>query len=425
MLFEQFIQFLPTEGIKIVLALFLGFLIGLEREENKANDSHYAFGGIRSFPLIALIGYTVALLSNHQILPEILGFLVVGGFLMLSYWHKVNTTPAKDMPGVTSELSGLITYLVGALVYHDYFWIATTLIVASMLLLALKEALEGLTRKISPNEILTLAKFLLLSAVILPALPNKPFGMFQINPFTTWLVVVAVCTISYGSYILMRLTKTGGVMLSAVLGGIYSSTATTVALAKHSTTETHPHLFAGATLIASAFMYLRLILLVAIFNSNLLHYLLMPFLILAIAAIIGGWLWAHRADGPPENMQRQFQQGNPLELRAAFFFATLFLIILAISRLVISHIGHSGVYALGTVIGFADVDPFVMSMTQAAGSATGLNVAAGAVLLAAASNNLAKGIYAYAFSKRTRTGQESLFLLILLGIAGLLPLVWL
>ena len=124
-------------------------------------------------------------------------------------------------------------------------------------------------------------------------------------------------------------------------------------------------------------------------------------------------------------MQRQFQQGNPLELRAAFFFAALFLIILAISRLVISHMGHSGVYALGAIIGFADVDPFVMSMTQAAGSATGLNVAAGAILLAAASNNLAKGIYAYAFSKRSRTGQESLFLLILLGIAGLIPLVWL
>jgi uncharacterized membrane protein (DUF4010 family) len=425
MLFEQFVQLIPTEGIKIVVALFLGFLIGLEREENKANDSHYAFGGIRSFPLIALIGYSVALLSNRQLLPEILGFLVVGGFLMISYWHKITTTPAKEMPGVTSELSGLITYLVGALVCHDYFWIATTIIVASMLLLALKEALEGLSRKIAPNEILTLAKFLLLSAVILPALPNQSFGMFRINPFTTWLVVVAVCTISYGSYILMRLTKTGGVMLSAVLGGIYSSTATTVALAKHSTTEAHPHLFAGATLIASAFMYLRLILLVGIFNGNLLHYLLLPFLILAAGAIIGGWLWAHRANGPAEDMQRQFKQGNPLELRAAFFFAALFLIILAISRLVISHIGHGGVYALGAIIGFADVDPFVMSMTQTAGSVTGLNIAAGAILLAAASNNLAKGIYAYAFGKRGRAGRESLFLLLILGIAGLIPLLWL
>jgi uncharacterized membrane protein (DUF4010 family) len=425
MLFEQFIHLLPTEGIKIVIALFLGFLIGLEREENKASDSHYAFGGVRSFPLIALIGYAVALLSNRQLLPEIIGFMVVGGFLMLSYWHKVNSPSAKDMPGVTSELSGLITYLVGALVCHDYFWIATTIIVASMLLLALKEALEGLTRKISPHEILTLAKFLLLSAVILPALPNQSFGRFQINPFTTWLVVVAVCTISYGSYILMRITKTGGVLLSAILGGLYSSTATTVALAKRSTTEAHPHLFAGATLLASAFMYLRLILLVGIFNRQLLHFLFIPFLILAAVAMLGGWLWTMRKDGPQENMQRQFQQGNPLELRAAFFFAALFLAILVISRLAITRIGYSGVYVLGAIIGFADVDPFVMSMTQEAGSATGMNIATGAILLAVATNNFAKGIYAYGFGKRGIAAKESLLLLLLLSIAGLIPLIWL
>jgi hypothetical protein len=84
MIFDQFAQFLPAPGIKIVLALFLGFLIGLEREERKANDSHYSFGGVRTFPLIALIGYTIALLSGGQLLPEVLGLMVVGGFLMLS-----------------------------------------------------------------------------------------------------------------------------------------------------------------------------------------------------------------------------------------------------------------------------------------------------------------------------------------------------
>jgi len=140
MALDQFIQFLPTEGIKIVLVLFLAFLIGLEREERKANDTHYSFGGVRTFPLIALIGYTISLLSGPQFLPEILGFLVVGGFMMLSYWHKVSSRQADEMPGVTSELSGLVTYLVGALVFHNYYWIATTLTVASLLLLELKDA---------------------------------------------------------------------------------------------------------------------------------------------------------------------------------------------------------------------------------------------------------------------------------------------
>jgi hypothetical protein len=182
-------------------------LIGLEREERKSGNNYYSFGGIRTFPLIGLIGYSIALLSGKQLVPEILGMLAVSGFLMLSYWHKVSSRQSSEMPGVTSELSGIITYLVGALISHDYFWIATTLIVASMLLLALKEVLEGLTQRIEPHEILTFTKFLLLTAVILPVLPNQPFGPFLINPFKTWLVVVAVSAVSYGSYLLLRYSK--------------------------------------------------------------------------------------------------------------------------------------------------------------------------------------------------------------------------
>jgi uncharacterized membrane protein (DUF4010 family) len=422
MLLEQLAQ-LP--GIKIVLILFLSFLIGLEREERKANETHYSFGGVRTFPLIGLIGYAIALLAGKQLLPEILGFLVVGGFLMLSYWHKVSTRQASDMPGVTSELSGLVTYLIASLIFHDYFWIGATLTVACMLLLELKEVLEGLSQRIAPQEILTFTKFLLLTAVILPTLPNQAFGQFQINPFKTWLVVVAVSTVSYGSYLLLRVTKESGVLLSAVLGGIYSSTATTVALSKRSVNESHPHLFAGATLLASASMYLRITILVAIFNWNLLHLMAVYLLVLAAAAAIAGWFWSRRTNGPQEELHRQYQQGNPLELRAAFFFAALFLLILVITKLVFSYMGNRGAYILGALIGFTDVDPFIMGMTQNAGSITHLNIAAGAILLAASSNNIAKGIYAYVFSKRSAAGSQSLMLLLLLALAGIIPLLWL
>jgi uncharacterized membrane protein (DUF4010 family) len=344
---------------------------------------------------------------------------------MLSYWHKVSTRQASDMPGFTSELSGLVTYLIGSLIFHDYFWIGATLTVICTLLLELKEVLEGLTRRIAPEEILTFTKFLLLTAVILPVLPNQPFGQFQINPFKTWLVVVAVSTVSYGSYLIMRAAKESGILLSAVLGGVYSSTVTTVALSKRSAHESHPHLFAGATLLASASMYLRLTILVGIFNRDLLNLLAVYFLALAAAAAIGGWLWSLRPDGPHEQLHRQFQQGNPLELRAAFFFAAIFLVILVITKLLFSRLGNSGAYVLGTVIGFADVDPFIMSMTQNAGSTTPLNIAAGAILLAAASNNVAKGIYAYVFSKRGAAGLQSLILLLMLALAGIIPILWL
>src|SRR5208283_3038466 len=204
-------QQLPPEAVKIALVLFLSFLIGLEREEHKAAGGSYYFGGVRTFPLIGLIGYSIALISGPQLLPLAVGLLVVTGFLLLSYWHKLATV---ESPGVTTEMSGLATFLVGALVCYGHFWIATTLSVASLVLLDLKAALEKLAARIAAREILTFAKFLFLSGVILPVLPNQEFGRFHINPFKTWLVVVAISAISYASYVLQKLTKgEGGIVL--------------------------------------------------------------------------------------------------------------------------------------------------------------------------------------------------------------------
>ena len=146
----------------------------------------------------------MALLAAGELLPITLGFGVVGGFLMPPYRHKL---ASSGTAGVTTEMSGLMTYLVGALVYKDQFWIATTLSVAGMLLLELKAALENLAKRTAGEEIFTFTKFLLLTAVILPVLPNQDFGPFHINPFRTWLVVVAVSTVSYGSYVIQKLTK--------------------------------------------------------------------------------------------------------------------------------------------------------------------------------------------------------------------------
>ena len=419
---QQLYQWLPPEGVKIILVLFLSFLIGLEREEHKASAEHYGFGGVRTFPLIGLLGYAIALLSGPQLAPVAVGFAVVAAFLWLSYRHKLQETEAA---GVTSEMSGLATYLVGALVYHDLFWIATTISVASMLLLELKDGLENLSRRIAPEEILTFTKFLLLSAVILPVLPNQEFGPFLINPFKTWLVVVAVSAVSYGSYVLQAATKEqGGVIVSAILGGAYSSTATTVVLARRAQREKRPHLFAGCTLIASGMMYLRLIVLVSLFSRSVLALVGVPFAALAAFAVIAGWIWSRLPDGFSGEVKREYHPGNPLELRAAFLFALLFLFMLVATRLASVYLGKGGVYALGAIMGLADVDPFIMGMIQSASVATPLSVAASGILIAAASNNLAKGIYAYAISDR-RTGIQSLSLLVVLSILGLAPLLWL
>jgi len=415
-------QQVPPEVVKIVLVLFLSFLIGLEREEHKVALGTYAFGGVRTFPLIGLIGYSIALIAGSQLLPLTVGFLVIAGFLLLSYWHKLSTAQA---PGVTSEMSGLATFLVGALVCYGHFWIATTLSVASLLLLDLKTALEKLASRIAPHEILTFAKFLLLTGVILPVLPNQEFGQFHINPFKTWLVVVAISTISYASYVLQKVTKAqGGIVLAALLGGAYSSTVTTVVIARRAKQEDHPHLFAGGILIASGVMYLRLAVLLALFNRQLMTLLLTPFLVLAIAAVALGWIWTHRAEKSAQDVQRQFEPKNPLELMAAFFFAALFLGMLVATQLAVTYLGRGGVDTLAAVMGVTDVDPFIMGLTQAAGTLTPLKVAAGAILIAAASNNVVKGIYAFSLADR-RTGMQSLILLGGLALAGLAPLFWL
>jgi uncharacterized membrane protein (DUF4010 family) len=413
---------LPPEGAKILLVLFLSFLTGLEREEHRAGNESYSFGGVRTFPLIGLMGYAVSLLSGGQVLPVILGFAVVGGFLMLSYRQKLATS---KLAGVTSEMSALTTYLVGALVFREQFWIATTLSVASMFLLELKTALEGLTKRIPPEEVLTFTKFLLLTAVILPVLPNREFGAFQINPFKGWLVVVAVSAVSYGSYVIQKLTKgSGGMMLAALLGGAYSSTVTTVVLAKRAAREDRPHLFSGATLLASGVMYLRLAGLVTLFNRNLIVILGPPFAVLAAAGIGAGWFWARIPDAKTGEVEREADPKNPLELRAAFLFGLLFIAMMVATHLVVVHLGRAGVYTLAGLMGVTDVDPFIMGMTQSAGAGATLTVAAAAILIAAASNNLVKGIYACTIGDR-KTGLQSLCLLAGLGVAGLVPLLWL
>ncbi len=414
--------YLSSEGSKILLTLFLSSLIGFEREEHKASKDRYVFGGIRTYPLIGLLGYALTMLSGPQMLPMIAGLAAVAAFLLLSYQHKLQ---CEETPGVTTEISGLATYVGGALVSQGHFWIAATLSVVSLLLLELKNFLEGLSRKIAGTEILTFTKFLFLTIVILPVVPNTTFGPFGINFYKTWLVVTAVSAISYASYLLQLWTKgKGGVQLSALLGGAYSSTLTTVVLAKRAReVEGSANLFSGGILMASGMMYLRLACLLGIFNRPLLERMAAPLLVLGVVGMATGWLWSRMKQGRSADAGEQAPPRNPLELWAAFLFGGIFIAMVILTKLAVSRLGQAGVFGLAAIMGVTDVDPFVLSLAQSAGALTPIGVAAGGILIAAASNNVLKGFYAYGLADR-RTGRQSLALLLGLAALGLLPLLW-
>ena len=413
---------MPPEGFKILLTLFLCFLIGLEREEHRAAGQRYGFGGVRTFPLIGLTGYAMALLSGTQFLPLTFGFAVIGAFLWLSYKHKLET---YDEAGVTTEVSGLVTYVIGALVSRDQIWIATTIAVVSMLLLELKEFMENLTTRIPAVEILTFTKFLLLTFVILPIVPNRDFGQFAVNPFKSWLIVVAISGVSYGSYLLEKLSKgKGGIRLSALLGGLYSSTFTTVVMAKEAKTAESPHTYAGGILIASGVMYFRFLVLIGIFNLQLMNRLLISFVVLGAIGIAGGWAWSCLPDAPSTTETKTaYSTRNPLELGSAFLLGLIFVAVLVATNFALIHLGNGGIYGMAVISGLAPVDPFIMGLTQTAGKMTSMGLAVAGVILAAASNNFAKAFIALALADR-RTGRQSLVLMLALTALGLLPLIW-
>jgi uncharacterized membrane protein (DUF4010 family) len=256
--------------------------------------------------------------------------------------------------------------------------------------------------------------------------PDRDVTRFHVNPFKTWLVVVAVSGVSFASYGIQRLLKgRGGVLPSALLGGAYSSTVTTVVLARQAKAERRPNLFAGSILTASAMMYARLVLLLAFFNAALAGLLAPAFASLAVVGGAVGFFVSRRSEAridPSPSPTREVK--NPLELGAAFLFAAVFVVVLVLTDLAHRYLGHTGLYSLAVLMGITDVDPFILGLAQNAPAATPLELGARAIVIAAASNNVVKAIYAYCFADPV-TGRRSAALLLALAALGLAPLAWL
>ncbi len=408
---------LPPLLVGFLLALALGLLIGFEREENHDPEADRLghFGGIRTFPIIALGGFLLVAAFPGSPLPFVAGLLVLGALLAVAL--HLSGSLGGDI-GITSEVSALLTFTLGGAAAEGFYWISLAAGVIAVMLLQQKHELEGLATRIPRQEFATLARFLLITGVILPAVPNRVFTEFQINPFKIWLVVVAVGAVSYASYLLqLRWVGSRGLLLAGLLGGAYSSTVTTVVLARESRAGGHhPIAYAGSITVATGVMYARLWVLLLLFAPALAHRLTAVFLPLAGLVVLAGTLVARRGGASRSEPARIAR--NPLELRSAFLFAAMFLAVLVATRLVADRFGDAGILALAGVMGLADVDPFILGVAQYAGTTLGLETAALAVVVASAANNLMKGVYAISFGSRP-VGLPAILLLVAAGLASL------
>ncbi len=400
---KELLSSLPNDVIGFGLALGLSLLIGFEREELRTERGGSFFGGVRTFPLIALSGFLLETAFPASPVPVSVGLLVLGALLAVSHWASIE----EDRMGITTEMAALVTYGLGVAASRGFYWLTVASGVLTVLLLQEKQRLERLAINVPRREIATLVRFLLLSAVILPIIPNRTFTRFQINPFTLWLVVVAVCGLSYLSYLLqVWLGGKQGALLVGLLGGAYSSTATTVVLARKSKGNgMAPRAAAGGIVAATGVMYIRLWILVLLFAPALAAHLTISFWATAAMCLAGSLMLVRTARRGDEEVTNEVPRviSNPLEITSAFTFAGLFLALLVITRLVAERFGGTGLLVLATVTGAADVDPFILGLTQVSGHGLASGTAALAVLVAAASNNVMKAVYARVFGAR-RTG---------------------
>jgi uncharacterized membrane protein (DUF4010 family) len=170
-------------------------------------------------------------------------------------------------------------------------------------------------------------------------------------------------------------------------------------------------------------MYFRFLVLVGLFNAALFHQILIPFIILGTLGVAGGWAWSELPDGAEGTTDSEYLTKNPLELVSAFALAIVFALLIVVTNIAVTRLGTEGIYSLAAITGLAPVDPFIMGLTQTAGNLTPLGLAAGAVVVAAASNNFAKAFLSLALAD-DKTGKQSLFLLLALTVLGLVPIVW-
>jgi uncharacterized membrane protein (DUF4010 family) len=375
--------------VRFGIALALGLFIGFEREKEK----HESFAGIRTFPLIALLGCTAALINDHYAPWSFaVCFVTLSAMIITAYFSGRQDQSA----GITTAVAAYLCFLFGALVWWQLTTLAAALAVVTVLLLATKKPLEGLSQRIEGREIAAALQFGVITLIILPVLPNQTFGPLDvINPYTIWLMVVLIAGINFVGYILIKiLGARQGIGLSGLLGGLVSSTALTLSFSRRSRTD--PKLareFSFAIVVASAVMFVRVLVEAFAVHPAVGRLLLLPLCSAGGAGLLCcAALWCARRSNAalPTAAAEHISVRNPFELWPAIWFGLLFGGILLIARAGQVYFGTAGIYVSSILTGFADVDPIVLSLSNLARGELDNIIAARGITLAALANTAVK-----------------------------------
>ncbi len=399
-------------------------LIGLEQRRHFINEApESVFGTDRTFTLMGITGFILYVISPQNLLPFIIGAIILGCLLSVYYFQKIKI---QQKFGMTSLITALITYSLGPLIFTQPKWLVLLVVVTVLVISEIKETLLNFSKKFDNDEFITLAKFLILAGVILPLLPDEPISAaINISPYKFWLAIVVVSAISYISYLLRKFVfpKTG-ILLTGILGGLYSSTATVVILARKSKENVAGNRIIAAMFLAITMMYLRLFILAAFFNMDIAIRLLPYFIVLIILSTLIAVYFSvitkptvkiSNEVVPPDVHQ------NPLEFKTAVLFGGLFILFAMVTGFVVGRYGAQGAQTLAFVVGVTDIDPFIINLFQGKWNLDDTVITL-AVLNAITSNNILKMIYALTLSEKSLRKKilVAFSILILAGIVAVL-----
>jgi uncharacterized membrane protein (DUF4010 family) len=407
---EKIYQIFPQELFTFVLVTLFSLLIGLSqrkmslKKEGEGIDKTF-FGTDRTFTFIGILGYLLYILDPVNMLLFMGGGLALIILLGLNYYVKMSQ---HNIYGITSIITGLITYCLAPIVETQPSWFYIMVVVTVLLFTEMKSTFTEIAQHMQNDEMITLAKFLAISGIILPMLPNENLiPGINLTPYTIWLATVVVSGISYLSYLLKRYVfHQSGTLVAGIVGGLYSSTATISVLArkcKHAKEREIPE-YVAAMLMAVSMMYLRFLILIPVFSVEIFLSVYPYLLIMSFVSAIIAWIIHKKTDFTEltKDTEDDGEEGNnPLEFKVALIFALLFVVFTVVTHYTFSYAGTEGLNILSFVSGLSDVTPFVLTLLQGTGSLA-VSMAVACTLQAIVSNNLMKMCYALFFSGRRK-----------------------